>query len=178
MDDLEKCREKTRQLTATIQSLQENQKGKKAEKNKPEAKGTSKSSGYEIESIEGIGPVIGGKLKNIGIRNTNDFLENSKTPAQRKKLAASSGLTEKQVLKFANMIDLLRIDGVGPQFAELLEASGVDTIAELAQRRADNLAKKMEEVNAVKKLCKKEPSEDEVNDWISQAKKLPRVIEY
>ena len=76
------------------------------------------------------------------------------------------------------MADLIRIKGVGGEFAELLEAAGVDTVPELAQRKAENLTKKMEEVNNDKKLCKRNPSENEVISWVDQAKNLPRAIEY
>lgn len=71
----------------------------------------------------------------------------AKTPALRKALAEAAGLSEKQILKFANMVDLYRIKGVGSEFAELLEAAGVDTVPELAQRNAENLAKKLAAVN-------------------------------
>jgi predicted flap endonuclease-1-like 5' DNA nuclease len=133
---------------------------------------------YKIEDVEGIGPAIGAKLRKAGVINTDKLLENSKTPKQRKKLAEDSGLTEKQILRFANMVDLYRIKGIGSEFSELLEASGVDTVPELAQRSAENLTKKMEEVNAEKKLCRRAPSLKEVTDWVAQAKKLPRVLEY
>src|SRR5690606_15700395 len=101
-----------------------------------------------------------------------------KTPKMRKDLAELSGLTDQQVLKFANMADLYRISGVGSEFAELLEAAGVDTVPELAQRNAENLAKKMEEVNEAKKLTRRTPVASEVENWIAQAKDLPRALEY
>ncbi|MBN2481696.1 MAG: DUF4332 domain-containing protein [Bacteroidales bacterium] len=135
-------------------------------------------SNYKHERIEGIGAVIGKKLKSAGVGSTNALLRHSKTPQQRKELAKKSGLDEKQILKFANMADLLRINGVGPQFSELLEAAGVDTVVELAQRKAENLTQKMEETNAAKKLCRRTPSLKEVKKWVQEAQKLPRVIEY
>lgn len=133
---------------------------------------------YKIEEVEGIGPVMGSKLRQVGVTNTNKLLEKSKTPKQRKELSEISGLTEKQILKFANMVDLFRIKGVGSEFAELLEASGVDTVPELAQRNAESLTKKMQEVNEGKKLCRRKPSLKEVTKWVNQAKKIPRVLQY
>lgn len=121
---------------------------------------------------------MGEKLRNAGINNTDKLLENAKTPQQRKALAESSGISEKDILRFANMADLFRINGVGQEFSELLEKSGVDTVPELAQRKGENLAKKMEEVNAEKKLTRRTPSLKEVEDWITQAKALPRALEY
>ena len=98
---------------------------------------------YKIEEIEGIGPVMGEKLRAAGISSTDKLLEASKTKKQRTEIADSTGISEKLILRFANMADLFRITGVGQEFAELLEAAGVDTVPELAQRRADNLTAKM-----------------------------------
>ena len=133
---------------------------------------------YKIEEIEGIGSVLGKQLRDTGINNTDKLLENSKTPKQRKQLAEASGIAEKLILRFANMADLFRISGVGQEYSELLEKSGVDTVEELAQRKADNLTKKMETVNAEKNLTRRTPSLKEVEKWIEQAKTLPRALEY
>ena len=105
---------------------------------------------YKIEEIEGIGPALGEKLRAAGVSSTDKLLDACKTKKQREALAEASGVSEKQILKFANMADLFRITGVGQEFSELLEAAGVDTVPELAQRRADNLTAKMEEVNKEK----------------------------
>lgn len=132
----------------------------------------------KIEDVEGIGPVLGGKLRACGIADTDALLAETKTPKQRKALAEKSGLSEKQVLKFANMVDLYRISGVGSEFSELLEASGVDTVPELAQRNPVELTKKMAEVSKAKKLTRRTPSEAEVTKWVEQAKTLPRMLTY
>lgn len=132
----------------------------------------------KIEDVEGIGPVIGEKLRGAGIKDTDGLLENTRTPKQRKDLAEKAGLTDKQVLKFANMVDLYRINGVGSEYAELLEAAGVDTVPELARRNAANLTTAMTEVNEQKKLTRRVPTETEVTKWIAQAKDLPRMLEY
>ncbi len=133
---------------------------------------------YKIEEIEGIGPVLGEKLSSAGITNTDKLLAASKTKKQRKELAEATGISEKQILKFANMADLFRIKGVGPEFAELLEVAGVDTVPELSQRNAENLTAKMEEVNVAKNLTRRVPSLKEVEKWIAEAKSLPRELEY
>ena len=132
----------------------------------------------KIDDIEGIGPVIGGKLRAAGVADTDTLLAKANTPAQRKALAEASGLTTAQILKFANMADLYRVSGIGAEYAELLEAAGVDTVPELARRRADNLTVAMAEVNAKRALVRRVPSESEVSRWIAQAKDLPRLLEY
>jgi len=133
---------------------------------------------YKIEEIEGIGPVLGEKFREAGINNTDALFNATKTKKNRSELAEKTGIDEKKILKFANMVDLFRIKGVGSEFSELLEASGVDTVPELAQRNAENLTNKMEEVNSEKKLTRRTPSLKEVTDWINQAKELPKHLEY
>ena len=133
---------------------------------------------YKVEVIEGIGPVLGEKLRAAGINTVDKLLEKAATKKQRQSLAEETGISEKQILKFTNMADLFRLNGVGQEYAELLEVAGVDTVPELAQRNAANLTAKMEEVNEAKNLTRKTPSATEVEKWIAQAKELPRVIEY
>lgn len=133
---------------------------------------------YKVEEIEGIGPVLGEKLRAAGINTVDKLLEKAATKKQRQSLAQETGISEKQILKFTNMADLFRLNGVGQEYAELLEVAGVDTVPELAQRNAANLTAKMEEVNEAKNLTRKTPSAAEVEKWIAQAKELPRVIEY
>lgn len=133
---------------------------------------------YKIEEIEGIGPVMGEKLRNVGVNTTDKLLEATLTPSQRKKLAEETDISDKLILRFANMADLFRISGVGQEYAELLEAAGVDTVPELAQRNAANLAAKMEEINEDKKLVRRTPPLASVEKWVEEAKTLPRALQY
>ena len=134
--------------------------------------------GYKIEEIEGIGPAYGKRLIDAGLKTTEALLEACATPRGRKDTAEKTGFTEKQLLKWANMADLMRIKGVGEEFSELLEAAGVDTVKELKMRKPDNLAAKMAEVNAEKKLTRTVPSATTVAKWVEQAKTLPPAISY
>ncbi len=132
----------------------------------------------KIEEIEGIGPAYAEKLKGADVTTVEGLLEAGAQPGGRKSIAEKSGLSEKQILKWVNMADLFRIKGVAEEYAELLEASGVDTVVELATRNAANLTKKMAEVNEDKKLVRALPSEKQVTDWVAQAKDLPRGVHY
>lgn len=133
---------------------------------------------YKIEEIEGIGPVMGEKLRDAGVNTTDKLLESTLTPKQRADLAEETGISPKLILRFANMADLFRINGVGQEYAELLEAAGVDTVPELAQRNAENLTAKMEEVNEEKKLVRRTPALTSVEKWVEEAKALPRKLTY
>ena len=109
---------------------------------------------YKIEQIEGIGPVYAAKLARAGIKTAHSLLTSCADPKGRDMVSEKTTISPQLLLKWANMADLMRISGIGRQFAELLEASGVDTVKELKHRLPDNLAAKMAEVNAQKQLCR------------------------
>ncbi len=132
----------------------------------------------KIESIEGIGPSYAEKLSQAKIKTTSHLLQQGATRAGRLQLAQQTGVDEQRILKWVNMADLFRIKGVASQYAELLEAAGVDTVKELRTRNVENLAQKMVEVNAEKKLVRQVPSVKHVNDWVAQAKQLDPMVTY
>lgn len=133
---------------------------------------------YKIVEIEGIGETYAEKLQAVGIKTTEDLLNACATPAGRKKIAEETGISGKLILKWTNHADLFRIKGVAGQFAELLEAAGVDTVKEFRHRVAANLHPKMVEVNEAKNLCNRVPSVSELEKMIEQAKELEPVITY
>jgi predicted flap endonuclease-1-like 5' DNA nuclease len=132
----------------------------------------------KIEEIEGIGPAYAAKLESAGVKSVEALLTTGGTPKGRKDLAGKSGIDETLILKWVNRADLARIKGVGSECADILEAAGVDTVVELAKRNAQSLVDKMTEVNAVKHLVRKLPSLSQVEDWVKQAKDLPRAVTY
>lgn len=133
---------------------------------------------YKIEEVEGIGPGFAAKLTEAGVRNTDDLLSRAGSAAGRRDLAATTGIGESQILKWCNRADLMRVNGVGKQFAELLEAAGVDTVKELRTRNAANLTATMKEVNEAKKLARTSPAESVVAGWIEAAKQLDPKISH
>lgn len=133
---------------------------------------------YKIIDVEGIGPVYAEKLQAAGIKTTEDYLEKCATPAGRKALAEATDISAKLILKWANHADLFRINGIASQFAELLEAAGVDTVKEFRHRVAANLQPKLVEVNNEKNLCNRVPSVSELEKMIAQAKELEPVLSY
>lgn len=131
---------------------------------------------YKIDKIEGIGPAYREKLSSAGITTTDDFLKLCGASAGRKAVAERTGISENLLLNWSNKADLMRVSGVGPQFAELLEAAGVDTVKEMQHRNAQSLAAKMEQVNAVKRLAKSSPGTSTVQRWVDQAKTMTALI--
>lgn len=132
----------------------------------------------KLTMIEGVGEVYAEKLKAAGVTTTDALLEMGATPKGRKDLAEATGLSPKLILEWVNRVDLFRIKGVGEEYSDLLEYSGVDTVPELAQRNPDNLYAKIMEVNAERELVRRPPTQSMVANWVEQAKELPRKVSY
>lgn len=133
---------------------------------------------YNIIDIEGVGEAYAEKLQAAGINTVDELLERGASPKGRQKLAEETGISEKLILRWTNHADLFRVKGVGPQFAELLEAAGVDTVKEFRHRKAENLAAKMEEVNESRKLTRRVPTAAELQRMIDDAATLEPVMTY
>lgn len=132
----------------------------------------------KLETIEGIGPSTADKLRAADVATVEGLLKAGATPSGRNQLEGATGISGSRILTLVNMADLMRIKGVGGEYAELLQASGVDTVKELRNRNAGNLAAKMDEVNAEKELTRRVPNADVVSGWVAEAKTLDPVIEY
>lgn len=132
----------------------------------------------KIVDIEGIGPVYAKKLTDAGIKTTDELLSSGATAKMRDELVKKTGIEAKLILEWVNLADLYRIKGVGQEYSDLLEEAGVDTVVELAKRVPDNLHMKILEVNEKKKLVNRVPPLSSVKDWVEQAKKLKRLVEY
>lgn len=132
----------------------------------------------KLEQVEGIGTKYAGQLRKAGVRSTKSLLEKGASTRGRDEIARAAGIGGKLILEWVNHVDLFRIKGVGEEYSDLLEEAGVDTVVELAQRDPANLHKAILETNARKKLVRRPPSKKMVNDWVDNAKKLPRKVYY
>jgi predicted flap endonuclease-1-like 5' DNA nuclease len=133
---------------------------------------------YAVMDIKGIGPLMADKLKKVGIRTTAKLLETAASAKGRKELAARIGVDEKTILRWANLVDRMRIKGIGEDYAQLLQEVGVDTVKELKYRNVAKLASAMREANKKNKFVRLLPSERRVQRWVDQAKQLPLKITY
>ncbi len=132
----------------------------------------------KLSQVEGIGTSYAEKLVKAGVKTTQALLDKGATSKGRRELAEATGISEKVILEWVNHVDLFRIKGIGEEYADLLEAAGVDTVPELARRNPQNLHQKLIEVNKEKELVRRPPAQATVENWVEQAKDLPRVIEY
>lgn len=133
---------------------------------------------YPLEEIKGMTAAYAKALRDAGIEDSDAFLDAAKTPASRRKLAEESKVPYDDVLSLANRADLMRVNGIGEKYGDLLEIAGVDTVPELAQRNSENLRKALEEANNKKELIKALPAVSAIEGWVAQAKKLGRRLEY
>ncbi len=131
-----------------------------------------------LVAIEGIGDVYAAKLEAIGISSVKALLEQGATPQGRKQIEDKTAISGTLILRWLNRADLFRISGISEEYSDLLEAAGVDTVPELAQRNPQNLYQKLVEVNQTQQRVRRLPSETQVGHWIEQAKELPRIIHY
>jgi predicted flap endonuclease-1-like 5' DNA nuclease len=132
----------------------------------------------KLSEIKGITIRISYLIEAQGIKTVESLLESCSTPKGRKDLCENAGLEHKDVLTWANRADLARVKGIATQNADLLEAAGVDTVPELAQRNPENLHAAILEENNKHRIVSKMASLNQVKDWVAQAKELPRVINY
>ena len=133
---------------------------------------------YPISDIEGMSAFAASKLKSLGIRTTDALLEATRNVRGRKALSAKTGISEQQLLEWANVSDYMRIPGMGKAKVKLMRAAGVTTVRELAHRNPARLAQNMKEVNTRRKLVRVLPSEKSVEQLIAQARKLQPKITY
>jgi predicted flap endonuclease-1-like 5' DNA nuclease len=133
----------------------------------------------KIEDVEGIGPAFAQKLTAAGVATTDALLDRGATSSGRDKLSEETGISERLLLEWVNHADLMRINGVGSEYADLLEAAGVDSCAELAQRNAANLAITFLELDAARpNTVRQVPSEATIAGWIEQASTLTKVVSH
>lgn len=130
----------------------------------------------KLSEIEGIGPAFEAKLEAAGVKSIDGLLEAGAARKGREELAEQTGISEKLILEWVNRADLARVKGIGSEYADLLEAAGVDSVPELARRNAANLTARMAELNEEKSLVRRVPTEKQVEDWIEQSKALPRIV--
>lgn len=133
---------------------------------------------YKIIDIEGVGETYAEKLTVAGIDTVEKLLKRCASAKGRAEVAAETGISEKLILRWTNHADLFRIQGIGPQFAELLEAAGVDTVKELRHRVPANLEKRITEVNEARNLTGRVPSVKELTKMIEEAGTLEPVVTY
>ena len=131
-----------------------------------------------VSKLKGVDSSLVQKLESKGIVDSDHLLDATKSPAERVRLSEQVGVESRAILELANRADLSRVHGVAGVYSDLLEQAGVDTVKELATRRPENLHAKIEEVNSAHRLSARTPTLSMVEDWVTQAKTLPKLLTY
>lgn len=131
-----------------------------------------------ISAIQSMNHRDATRLRKAGVRTTESLLRTASSRTGRRRLAKETGLSESDILGWVNRADLLRITGVGSEYADLLEVAGVDTIRELRRRNTDRLLESMTELNLRKRLVRRLPTDTMVAAWVEQAKELEPLVTY
>jgi fructose-1,6-bisphosphatase/sedoheptulose 1,7-bisphosphatase-like protein len=131
-----------------------------------------------LKKLDGLDPDVVDRLRAAGIRTSDKLLEMTKSAKDREALSQKTGITPRELLRFANLADKLRVKGLGAGYAELLCRVGVDTVRELKYRNPAKLAAAMRQENEQRKLVRLVPTEKAVGRWVEAAKKLPPKITY
>jgi hypothetical protein len=131
-----------------------------------------------LKNLDGLSPEVIESLRSAGIRTSDRLLDATKSAKDREALSQKTGIPPRELLRFANLADKLRVKGLGMGYAELLCRVGVDTVRELKYRNPAKLAAAMREENDKRKLVRLVPTEKAVGRWVEAAKKLPPKITY
>ncbi len=133
---------------------------------------------YRIETLPGIGQEEARALRAAQVTTVARLLRECAVPAHRNRLAQKTGIAEESLLRWASAAELLRIKGIGPQYSELLERSGVGGLGMLRQRDHQELTRQMDEINQLKNIARQAPSVVQVRRWVREARELPLIVQH
>jgi predicted RecB family nuclease len=122
-----------------------------------------------IGELRGIHPKEATRLRKAGVRTTESLLRHASNKQGRNALAKATDLDAEKLLDWVNRADLMRIKGVGAEYADLLKMVGVDTVKTLRRRNPRSLLNSMIEVNDSERLVRRLPTESMVAAWVELA---------
>ena len=129
-----------------------------------------------IAAIESMDRLDATKLRKAGVRTTDALLNVAATRTGRRRLARETAISESEILAWVNRADLMRIKGIGSEYADLLEVAGVDTIRELRRRNPDRLLGAMTDLNLRRRVIRRLPTNGMVTGWIEAAKGIEPFV--
>lgn len=122
-----------------------------------------------IDEVAGLGVRQATRLRKAGVKTSKGLIEEASTRAGRSALSKKTGIPPRDLKSWVHHADLLRVQGVGGEYAELLVAAGVETIRDLRRRNPTALVAKVISMNGSKKVVKRLPTEAMVTGWIESA---------
>ncbi|MCB1245678.1 MAG: DUF4332 domain-containing protein [Acidimicrobiia bacterium] len=129
-----------------------------------------------ISAIRAIRQKDATKLRKGRVRTTEALLQQASTRPGRSEVSTRTGIPTADLLKWAQQADLMRVSGVGAEYADLLAAAGVDTIKALRRRNAQNLMAAMTQINVKRRKVQRLPTVEMVQGWIDDANALDPLV--
>jgi len=131
-----------------------------------------------LTEIKGFTTATMNKFRNNGIRSANSFLYECGSASKRRTWARKLGIQFGKLTEWIRFADLFRIKGIGTKYVELLHYAGVQDVRTLSKRSPQQLYKQMQAANDRRHVVRAIPSYKQVSRWVSQAKRMKKVVNY
>ena len=122
-----------------------------------------------IDSINGMTHTEATKLRRARVRTTTTFLQIASTRSGRALLTKETGINSPKLLHWARRAELMQIKNLGRDYADLLEAAGVESVSELKRRNPESLHEMMQKINNKKNIVDRMPSLNRVSKWVADS---------
>ena len=117
-------------------------------------------------------------LKVQWITTCDQLLAAAAVAEDREALARAMRIAPEILADLVQRADLARVNGVGAVFGLMLEELGIRDVQTLARQDAEVLHARLREHNGRERLARRSPTPEEVNDWVGQARGLPKLVTY
>lgn len=133
----------------------------------PRKRGSPFGDIHPVVDVQGIGETYAKRLEGMDITDTEELWQ-----ANPDQVANTLDVPVKTVRSWQAMAELMALDGLGPQYAELLVRAGVSSIAELRNQRPEPLVKELTETEAGReyRIQGNTISSKHTREWIATAK--------
>jgi len=168
-NEIETLKKELNSLKENKQKLFETNENTDRVQNAPIVNQKDKEKCYELEEIEGIGPGFALRLKKRGVLNScylaNKFLYDEH---ETKKLAKKLEINADTITAWASMADLMKIEGINSEYAEILQEVGIKTRYELSKEDPDKLYEKIENYKKKYPNGPDIPDLNDIHSWIEK----------
>ncbi len=117
-------------------------------------------------------------LKRRRISTTERLLTSAGNAEKRSQLAQSTGIAPDTLLSLVQRADLSRIKGIGTAFTYLLAQIGIVNVQGLAQAEPGKLREQLHAVNQQEQILRRAPTLEEVESWVSLARRIEKLVTY
>ncbi len=131
-----------------------------------------------LGEIIGVTPGAMERLRDTGVRTTEQLIEVGATSSGRMRLADETGLDDEIIKLWVHQADLMRVPGISPELAHLLCQVGVSTVPKLAYRNTEKLYEELSIYARRVRNVASLPSQLELHGFGIIAKRLPKLVRH